>query len=132
MVSTEKVLFSLQMSEESFQEVQLLFKDGKTRSLLNSLYNVYYYGMEAILQSLDVHCRSHSELKKNFIALIRQKDLFDKTVKPISTRWDQEIETIFEMKSKNEKGFIPSDSEVQRLIQTGEQFLKGVKNYLLI
>lgn len=132
MVSTEKVLFSLQMAEESLQEVQLLFKDGKTRSLLNSLYNVYYYGMEAILQRLDVHCRSHSELKKNFISLILQKGLFDKMVDPTSTPWDQEIETVFQMKSENEKGLIPSDSEIRRVVQTGERFLKGVKNHLLI
>ncbi|MBI3604621.1 MAG: hypothetical protein HY202_01180, partial [Nitrospirae bacterium] len=49
MVSTEKILFSLQMAEESLQEVHLFLKDGKTRSLLNSLYNLFYYGMEALL-----------------------------------------------------------------------------------
>jgi uncharacterized protein (UPF0332 family) len=125
MISTDKVLFSLQMAEESFQEVQLLLKDGKTRSLLNSLYNVYYYGMEAILLNQDVACRKHDEVKKTFIEKILRTGL-------LPLPWEKEIEAVFKMKDENERGIFPSAKEVDRLIQTGESFLKSVKAYLLV
>lgn len=125
MTSTDKVLFSLQMAEESFQEVELLLKDGKTRSLLNSLYNVYYYGMEAILLNQDILCRKHDEVKRMFIEKHLRTGLL-----PLS--WEKEIETVFKMKDENEKGVLPSQKEIDRLIQTGHSFLNAVKGYLLV
>lgn len=125
MISTDKVLFSLQMAEESFQEVRLLLKDGKTRSLLNSLYNVYYYGMEAILLNQDISCRKHDEVKKTFIEKLLRTGIL-----PLS--WEKEIETIFKMKDENEKGILPAEREIDRLIQAGDSFLKSVKGHLLV
>jgi uncharacterized protein (UPF0332 family) len=125
MISTDKVLFSLQMAEESFQEVQLLLKDGKTRSLLNSLYNVYYYGMEAILLNQDISCRKHDEVKQTFIEKFLRTGLLPRS-------WEKEIEAVFKMKDENEKGVLPAAKEVHRLIQTGKTFLKSVKGNLLV
>ncbi|MBI1823708.1 MAG: hypothetical protein HY200_01380 [Nitrospirae bacterium] len=132
MVATEKVLFSLQMAEESFQEVQLLSKDGKTRSLLNSLYNLYYYGIEAILLGQDIHCRSHIELKNAFMTHILRRGLFRKADEKEPIDWEKEIESIFNVKNKNENGILPSKDEVLRLVQAGEHFLKRIRNHLLI
>lgn len=125
MISTDKILFSLQMAEESFQEVQLLLKDGKTRSLLNSLYNVYYYGMEAILLNQDISCRKHDEVKQTFIEKFLRTGLLPRS-------WEKEIEAVFKMKDENEKGVLPAAKEVHRLIQTGKTFLKSVKGNLLV
>ena len=128
MVSTERVLFSLQMSEESLQEVHLLLRDGKIRSLLNSLYNVFYYGIEAVLLALDIHSRGHTGLKKNFIEKVVRPGIFPKH----PTGWEKEIETIFKVKEENEKGKTFISEEVQPLIQSGELFLKTVKTHLLV
>ncbi|MBI3352233.1 MAG: HEPN domain-containing protein [Nitrospirae bacterium] len=128
MISTERILFSLQMAEESLQEVHLLFKDNKTRSLLNSLYNVFYYGMETLLLKQDIHCRSHSELKKTFFEKVIRAGLLEKD----SSRWENKIEDIFRVKEENEKGKKFTDEEVNDFIKRGEAFLKSVKRYLLV
>ncbi|MBI1820545.1 MAG: HEPN domain-containing protein [Nitrospirae bacterium] len=128
MISTERILFSLQMAEESLQEVHLLFKDNKTRSLLNSLYNVFYYGMETLLLKQDIHCRSHSELKKTFFEKVIRAGLLKKD----SSRWENKIEDIFRVKEENEKGKKFTDEEVNDFIKRGEAFLKSVKRYLLV
>ena len=128
MISTERVLFSLQMSEESLQEVHLLLRDHKTRSLLNSLYNVFYYGMEAILLNQDIHCRSHAELKKVFFEKIIRSGLLPEH----SSGWENKIETVFKVKEENEKGKIFTSEEIQRFIQSGEMFFNSVKKHLLV
>lgn len=132
MISTDKILFSLQMAEESLQEVQLLFRDGMTKSLLNSLYNVFYYGMEAALLNQNIISRNHAELKNNFIKKILQNHVFENEEISNSIGWEKEIETIFKMKDENDRGVQPSPREVQRLIQSGHLFLNRIKNQLRI
>ncbi|MHB8481910.1 MAG: hypothetical protein ACYDBV_04115 [Nitrospiria bacterium] len=128
MISTERVLFSLQMSEESLQEVHLLVKDNKTRSLLNSLYNVFYYGMEALLLNQDVHCRNHTELKKVFFEKIIRAGILPEH----SSGWENVIETVFNVKEENEKGKTFTPEEIQRFIQNGESFCNSIKRLLLV
>ena len=132
MISTDKVLFSLQMAEESLQEVQLLFRDGMTKSLLNSLYNVFYYGMEAVLRDQNFLSRNHAELKKTFIEKILRNHLIEKEENSSPIMWEKELETIFKVKDENDKGILPHSQEILRLIQTGTLFLNRIKNYLLI
>jgi uncharacterized protein (UPF0332 family) len=134
MVSTEKILFSLQMAEESLQEVHLFLKDGKTRSLLNSLYNLFYYGMEALLFSEDIHSRSHSEMKRNFIDKVLLTGGFSKHFpdEKDSHRWEGTLETVFKTKEENEKGKRFTPVEVGALVQKGESFLNIVKKLILV
>jgi len=120
------------MAEESFQEALILHKDGKTRSVLNSLYNVYYYGMEALLLNQDIHCRNHDQLRTAFCEKFLQNHLFGMNDRSDSNFWQKEIEMIFKVKDENDKGFLPSGLEVQRLIRTGSNFLNSVKKYLAI
>ena len=134
MVSTEKILFSLQMAEESLQEVHLFLKDGKTRSLLNSLYNVFHYGMEALLFSEDIHCRSHAELKRSFIDKVLLTGSFSKHFpdEKDSHRWEETLEKVFKAKEENEEGNIFTPGEVNELVQKGESFLNIVKKLILV
>lgn len=134
MVSTEKILFSLQMAEESLQEVHLFLKDGKTRSLLNSLYNLFYYGMEALLFSEDIHCRSHTEMKRKFIDNVLLTGVFSKHFpdEKDSHRWEETLETVFKTKEENEKGKRFTPGEVGALVQKGETFLNIVKKLILV
>lgn len=126
MVSTDKVLFSLQMAEESLQEVHLLQKDRKIRSLLNSLYNLYHYGMESLLLSRDIHSRSHDQLRENFIKVILKSD------PGFPPSLEEELSALYRMKRENEKGKAFTPAEVKNWVEKGETFLNQVKKKVLV
>lgn len=119
------------MAEESLQEVRLLLGDKKYRSLLNSLYNVYYYSMEAFLFREEVHCRSHEELKKSFLEKIHSGAFHFTGISADPATWDSDLETIFKTKRDNEKGILPSPMIILSLIQRGERFFEAIKLLLL-
>ncbi|HXN07506.1 MAG TPA: hypothetical protein VN944_10645 [Nitrospiria bacterium] len=114
------------MGEESLQEVHLLRKDHKTRSLINSLYNIYYYGMESLLLTREIHSRNHQQLKDNFISKVVKND------PSMPSSLEEEIAAVYQLKSGNDAGETFPVSEIDRWVEKGENFLALIKKKILV
>lgn len=116
----------LNEAEDSLNDAEYLFKDGRLKACSNRSYYSMFYCVQALLFNFEVFTKTHKGLQNQFNLNFVKTGIFDEKYGKIFQRgFDKRQSTDYDY------DYEISEKEAKEFLDSAAEFLDKIKNYLI-